>query len=225
MRSRGHYFSRDPQRVPHPPRRAPRGGAALRSRAFNVAISAFVVLNVVAVLRSNRPSWAGRAIEQAVGESIGPYALYRTRYAAWLVDRYAHLSGLNNRWQMFSHQSRFNWWYGVKALTAAGRAVELDLPGLGQRRFAQRWLFDFREAKYHLNLYGNEDLRQRYARHVCRQWPAIGGDPVLGIRFQLHHQDLLDPAQARARGTHLDPEISTSTMNEFSCLMDRASKE
>jgi len=119
---------------------------------------------------------------------------------------------------MFSHQSRFNWWYGVQALSASGSVQDLNVPGVGERTFGQRALFDFREAKYHLNLYGDEDLRQRYGRYLCREVARAGGEPVHSIRFLLHHQDLLYPEEARRRGTHLEPEIFTRTLNEFSCL-------
>jgi hypothetical protein len=187
-----------------------------RRAAINALISAFVVLNLVAILRSNRPSWAGRPIERTVDGAMGPYALYRLRYSAWLIDRYAHLAGLNNRWEMFSHQSRFNWWYGVQAISNGG-SEDLNLPNVGERTFAQRLLFDFREAKYHLNLYGNEELRHRYARRVCREIQQRG-QPVESIRFVLHSQALLYPEEARRRGTHVEPEIDTRTLDEFSCL-------
>ena len=218
-----------------PPRFAPvrESVPAARSRVLDVLISAFVILNLITVLRSNRPSWAARAVESAVGDSLGPYALYRLNYTGWLVDRYAHLTGLNNRWEMFSHQSRFNWWYGIQAVGPGGIGHDLDLPGIGQRSFAQRWLFDFREAKYHLNLYGNEDLRQRYARYLCRNRREPGGAEIVGVGFLLHHQDLLYPEEARARGTHLEPDIHTQLLNEFSCgtgaslppVVEPASKE
>jgi hypothetical protein len=88
----------------------------------------------------------------------------------------------------------------------------------GNRTFAERSFFDFREAKYHLNLYGSEDLRDRYARYLCRQYPAVGGHEVRAIRFLLHHQQLLSPSEARIRGTHLDPNVYTDPLNEVSCL-------
>ena len=189
--------------------------------AGKVAISLFAVLNVATVLRSNRPSWAGQAVESAVDGTLGPSGVYHARYAGWLLDRWAHLAGLNNRWEMFSHQSRFNWWYGVQAITPDGTTVDLDLPLLGQRTLPQRLVWDFREAKFHLNLYPDARLRERYGRYLCRglahsRVPDHG--KVRTIRFQLHHQMLLSPPQARERGTHLDPNIYTQTLDEVSCL-------
>jgi hypothetical protein len=211
--------------APSPPLIADGPTAAARPRRLrllNVVISLFVVLNLLAVLRSNRPSWAGRAVDGALEETLGPYAAYRTRYVGWLLDRYAHLAGLNNRWEMFSHQSRFNWWYGIEAVTGPDTATELNVPLLGDRRTVmQRVLFDFREAKFHLNLYGSRDLRARYGRFLCRQLrdASAGQAPeVQGIRFLLYHQDLLDPAEAREQGTHLDPNIYHQTLNQVSCL-------
>ncbi len=203
----------------------PSAASTRRRLIGKTLISLFAVLNVAAVLRSNRASvvtsWASRALESTADDTLGPSAGYRLRYTGWLIDRWAHLSGLNNRWEMFSHQSRFNWWYGVQALTPDETVVELDLPLLGQRTFAQRVLWDFREAKYHLNLYADPQLRARYGRYLCRRLehsriPDHG--KVQTIRFQLHHQLLRTPEEARARGTHLDPNIYTRTLDEVSCL-------
>jgi hypothetical protein len=184
----------------------------------NVLISLFVVLNLAAVLHANRPSWASKSADAALDTVFGPSGAYRSRLAGWLLSRYEHLSGLNNRWEMFSHQSRFNWWYGIQAVTSDGTAFDLDVPLQGNRTVAQRTLFDFREAKYHLNLYGNVDLRNRYGRYLCRQFPSALGMEVRSVRFLLRHQMLLPPQEARIRGTHLDPNVYTRPLSETSCL-------
>ena len=81
---------------------------------------------------------------------------------------------------MFSSQPRFNWWFGIEAVTADG-AFELPVPLQGDRTLAQRSLFDFREAKFHLNLYSSESLRDRYARYLCRQFPIVNGQGVRAV--------------------------------------------
>jgi hypothetical protein len=200
----------------------PEPAAATRRRLLGkTLISMFAVLNIVTVFRSNRTSWASRAIGFATGGVLGEMAGYRLRYTGWLIDRYAHLSGLNNRWEMFSHQSRFNWWYGIQAVTPDQTAVDLNLPGVGQRTFAQRTFFDFREAKYHLNLYPDPTLRQRYGRYLCSGLARVrvpDHGRVEKIRFLLHHQMLRSRADARVLGTHLEPNIFTRTLDEVSCL-------
>ena len=228
MNRDGPVISDEPALAHEPARLDPSRDTAsepARSRLWGLVVktlvSCFVILNVLAILRSNRPVWAGRVVEAAVDDAFGPHALYRTRYAGWMLDRYAHLSGLNNRWVMFSHQSRFNWWYGVQAIGPDNVAADLNLPLIGERSMSQQILFDFREAKYHLNLYSSLDLRTRYARYLCRQLPVTTGTyglQVQAIRFLLHHQELLYPAQARERGTHLEPDIYTRTLNEVTCL-------
>jgi hypothetical protein len=197
-------------------------GKALASGLLSKSlISLFVVMNILAILRSNRPSWAGHAVESTAESAFGPLAVYRLRYTGWLIDRYAHLSGLNNRWEMFSHQSRFNWWYGIQGVTPDGTVVELNLPLVGERTFAERNFFDFREAKYHLNLYPNPDLRHRYGRYLCRALARVrvpDHGRVQQIRFLLHHQNLLSPEEARARGTHIEPNVYSRSLDEVSCL-------
>jgi hypothetical protein len=199
-----------------PPAR-PRVPPELRRRVLKVLISLFCVLNVATVLYANRPSWATSAVDGALDRHLSPWQAYRVRLLGWMSSRYAHLSGLDNRWQMFGRQSRFNWWFRIVAIAPDGAVNDLPLPLQSERTFLQANFFDFREAKYHLNLYADEDLRTRYARYLCRRFPVVNGATTASIRIFLHHQQLVDRATARARGTHLEPHSYARVLQEVSC--------
>src|SRR5687767_11141628 len=103
--------------------------------AKKVAISAFVVMNLTAIAYANRPSWAERLVDGTLQSSLSPQGAYRVRYLGWLAARYGHLAGLDNRWQMFGAQSRFNWRLQFRAVGVDGRTVDLPLPLQSERSF------------------------------------------------------------------------------------------
>ena len=140
---------------------------------------------------------------------------YHCKMAGWYVRRYAHLVGLDNRWQMFGRQARFNWWYVITARYADPEEIVLSLPRQSKRTFLQRTLFDFKEAKFHLNLYGSDEGRKAYARYLCRQHPTHKGAPIESITFELHYQNILEPEEAAKRGIHVDPTIHRRVLNVF----------
>jgi hypothetical protein len=199
------------------PARASRAWVAHARRAIaKVVISGFAVLNLTTVLWANRPAWAVRMGDELRNAASARNA-YRVAYAGWLLSRYAHLAGLDNRWQMFGRQSRFNWWFQIQAVDAEGTPTDLPLPLQSDRTVVERTFFDFREAKFNLNLYGIEDLRIRYGRYLCRHFPVVKGNLVRRIRITRHHRMLLPMQVARSRGTHLEPQSYATVINELSC--------
>jgi hypothetical protein len=130
--------------------------------------------------------------------------------AGWAVRRYAHLSGLDARWQMFGLLPRFDWRFEIKS-RKAGREELLPLPLQSGRTSAESLFFDFKEAKFHLNLYPDRELRRAYAASLCRRY---GSETIV---FELHHRLLNAPAEARARRGHRDGPYYGRVLDEFSC--------
>ena len=116
---------------------------------------------------------------------------------------------------MFAHNSHFNWWYVVKAQYADDAIVVLSMPDHGPRTFWQRNFFDFREAKLDLNIYSSILGRNAYSSYLRRQYPLHGDAPLTSITWELQYQNILDPMEARARGSHLEPTTSTQLLNRF----------
>lgn len=178
-------------------------------------VSAFCILNVASVLVMNQPEPFAAAKERWIAGTFTPQDAFRVRYVEWLVKRWAHLAGLDNRWTMFSTVHRFDWWYVIEAIRPAGPEV-LALPLQSQRGPLQRLFFDHKEAKIHLNLYGNPEWRLGYGRYLCRQL-AAAGDPAGFVVFQLHHQTILPREEAVRRGTHLEPDIHAQVADAVLC--------
>ena len=180
-------------------------------------ISLFAVLNLGTVLFMNRPLWLITRTNAFSASKLNPQQRYHLDYLSWLIQRYAHLSGLDNRWQMFGRQSRFNWWFEIQALYANGKTIDLPLPLQSPRTFWQSTFFDIKEAKYQLNLYPSDDLRKRYAYYLCREYPILDGAPIQQIIFNLHHQMLLTPSEALIKRKHLEDQSYSRVLNLFQC--------
>lgn len=180
------------------------GGMTLREWV----LSAFIVINLGTVMFMNRP----RIIRDAF-EGMGK----RTSYPAYLIKSYAHAVGLDNEWQMFGRQSRFDWWYTINGLYSDGQRAKLPLPNQSQRSFIQNYFFDYKEGKYMLNLYGLEELRLRYAHYLCRQYPMKDGAALEGIEFELTTQQFYTMKEAGEHNTHLNGPRNTQTLNRFPC--------
>ena len=184
---------------------------SVSERFRRLSISAFVVLSLFCVLLSNRPP---RLIDWEEGalDSIDPNIAYEARNARWLVEEYAFFAGLNNRWQMFGRQSRFNWWFTIEATYGNGSPILLPVPGQTERSLWRAALFDFKETKLALNLYGDPQAREAYARYLARQYPERDGQPIRAIAFLLHWQPLRSREEASATGTYLGTLVSTQVM-------------
>ena len=180
-------------------------------------ISLFVVFNIFTILFMNRPMFLSNALNKTLDSYQNPQLAYKVRYFFWLIKRYAHLVGLDNRWQMFSKQTRFNWWFTITANYKDFEKVLLPLPRQKKRNFFESEFIDFKEGKFYLNIYNNEVGREAYARYLCRKYHVYDGSPIQSIVFERSYQDILPPEETRKRGRYLDPNITTEVINTFQC--------
>jgi hypothetical protein len=181
-------------------------------------ISLFIVLNILTLLVANQPpafvDWKQRTAEAL----LGPQPAWVLRYGEWLIRRYAHIVGLDNRWMMFSRLPRFDWWFVIKAKHRDWTHEVLPLPRQSERSFGQRVFFDFKEAKLHLNIYNYPQARRAYGRHLCRTTGERTGTVPLAIVWERHYQDILERSEAAASGTHLDPEVRSEVIQVVECV-------
>jgi len=168
------------------------------SRLKKTVVSIFVVASLLTVLYMNRPGVFALSSDAAYPVLLGD----------WVIQEYAFLAGLNNQWQMFGRQSRFNWWYVIKARYADGTDVVLPLPLQSDRSFWQSTLFDFKEIKLQLNLYPRPEAREAYAYYLARQYPTKDGQPINWIYYELQWQMLMPREEASRTGTHVYPQVS-----------------
>ena len=165
----------------------------------------FVLINALAVTVINRPAWF-KSSSDPVNRLV------------WMARVYAHWAGTDARWEMFSYMYRDDW-----QLIFKGRASDnpnesvLALPLQSQRSFWDRWLFDFKEAKIRLNMYGDKKLRQRYARYLCRQSKLNNAAPLKYVACDLESQPLAPRILALAMGQHALGFKKTTRFDEVAC--------
>lgn len=180
-------------------------------------ISIFCCLNLFTVFFINRPvtllNWSNQAIDTHLTEMNA----WRIGYVSWLVQRYAHLTGLDNRWEMFSYAHRFNWMYVFIAHYSDSSGIILPLPLQIDRSLIQSMFADFREAKFHLNIYADHGARAAYADYLCRQYSLRGQAKITSIVIELHIQYLRDRKLAEELNQHLDPSPQVQIVDTFAC--------
>jgi hypothetical protein len=178
----------------------------------------FMVVCFATIAFANRPPTLAAAVDQRLTETLAPMAVWRIHYAGWLVRRWAHLVGLDNRWQMFGRQSRFNWRYEMVGHYGDAGERLLPVPLQSSRTAFQDLVLDFKEPKLHLNLYSDEPRRERYAQYLCRQFPTLHGAWMEEVVIDLAWRPLRSRAEASRTGDHLEPEEYTEPLDAFPCI-------
>lgn len=174
----------------------------------------FLFLNLTAAVYANRPLF-GKTLQEARSQQPETEGEYYRLYFGWLIESYANEVGLDNRWQMFGHQSRFNWWYRIEAVYASGEAVLLPIPGQSERTWFERTFVDFKEAKFALNIYVSRAAREAYAQYLARRFPERNGSRIQKIMWKLAWQNIRSQEEAAEKGSHLEPETGEQTLDVF----------
>lgn len=191
---------------------------SIPSRWKRRLISMFVLVNLLTVLWINQPESFCDTKSKWLDRWLPPSDAYRFRYAGWRWSQYAHYTGLDNRWQMFGRQSRFNWWYDIRAIYSDGvreSTVLLPLPNQSARTVLQRTLFDLKERKFELNIYLNPLARESYSRYLARQYPTKDGMQIQSVRWHLGTQGILPPDVAVAENRLHEDTVHVQLLNEF----------
>ena len=141
---------------------------------------------------------------------------WNIRYADWMIDHIGFGMGLKNYWRMFAPVDRFNWYMKFIAIHENGDEKLLPLASQMDRNVWERNFVDFREAKFHLNIYSNKRGQEFYARYLCRKH-SDSRNPITSIRIDLDSKNILSPEKAKELGTTLDPVMQTKVWGNFSC--------
>ena len=186
--------------------------------AWKAIISMFCCLNLGTVLFMNRPFWLMEDTSRFINGHFSPMTAWRSGVASWWVQKYAYLAGLDNRWRMFSYAYRSNWWYVFVGRYSDSSSVTLPPSPSG---LLERDFFNFREAKFHLNIYANPSAQAAYADYLCRTYGRIDGHAasatLQSITLELHYQGYLDREEALRVGTHLEPNSHSMVKDFFRC--------
>jgi hypothetical protein len=197
-------------------------GAAMEPQGYPLwkrcLVSCFIVLNFTTVAYVNQPEVTKTATKEWSRQHLTRYQDYSVRKSIWYLSYYGHLLGLDNRWQMFGRQSRFNWWFIVRGEYGQGDAAQLKLLPIPQqttRSLLQRLVFDLKENKILLNLYSRPFGRECYSRYLARQTPEYAGVPIRAVQWELAHQKIRSPEEAiQLRKLRYD-HVHVRTLNRF----------
>ena len=173
----------------------------------------------------NLPDEVPKYLFNKVDQKFDVNTAYQIKYSEWCLRYAAHIAGLDNKWQMYGGQSRFNWRFVIVGTYRQGgelRDVILPLPRQSERTFWQRKLFDIKEAKFHLNIYNDQLARETYARYLARQYPMNANAFLDRVRFELHIQYILPPMVAVREQKLLEDQTISQVISDFDVTQDIA---
>ncbi len=195
------------------------------SRLMKIVLSLLTVVILGTISWCNLPEeYINDWIERAERVST-PETSYRLRVADWGIRYGGYVSGLSSKWQMYGGQSRFNWRYVISAIYTddegnRSEEIVLPLPRQSERTWAEEKLFDFKEAKFLLNIYSDELARETYARYLARQYPQWNGRTISSIRINLVTQNIIPPIVAVMEQRLLEEKQEYRLVNEFDVSME-----
>jgi hypothetical protein len=150
----------------------------------NIFIAAFLAMNFLAVVSS-----------QILPLNFKFQREFENLRANHLVQQYAYYTGLNNRWAMFSTIADFNWELIFTGISSESKFTVWKYPD-PESKYSQSYRFyEIKSAKFHLNMYGNKNLRHRFAVYLCRK--NVG---VTAIQVSIKYATLNPPNLALASG-------------------------
>jgi hypothetical protein len=196
---------------------------ALPPRWQRIALTITTVVIFSTIAWCNLPAAAHQACYGWCEKNLPVQLAYRMRQGEWYARYAAHIGGVDNRWQMYGGQSRFNWEfhiYGEYGDEAERVNVLLPLPRQSERSLFTRWIVDFKEAKFYLNIYNDEIGRECYARYLARQYPEHQGKVLKNIRFDMQIRYILPPYVAVSKQKLFEDEYSTFTRDRFAVTND-----
>ena len=183
-------------------------------------ISLFILANLWVMIATNAslalPTIAPSVYSPDRDETIIYRASWYIGRTDWWLNHLGWIVGLKNYWRMFSPVDRFNWYMVFSAVHVDGEETKLPLANQIKRNFWQRNFTDFREAKFHLNIYNAATAQKYYAQYLCRKYQNQG-NPISAIKIELKSQNILSPDQAKMRGVYLEPRIDSREWGRFEC--------
>lgn len=195
----------------------------LPPRWQRIALTLATVAVFSTIAWCNLPAAAHQACYSWCDKNLPAQLTYRLRQSEWCARYAAHVGGIDNRWQMYGGQSRFNWEFQIYGEYGDGSEridVLLPLPRQSERSLFARWVVDYKEAKFYLNIYNDEIGRESYARYLARQYPEHQGRELKNIRFDMRIRYILPPYVAVSQQKLFEDDYSTFTRDRFAVSDD-----
>ncbi|MBL7664799.1 MAG: hypothetical protein JNM93_06665 [Bacteriovoracaceae bacterium] len=100
------------------------------------------------------------------------------------IRTFAYSVGMDNAWQMFSYIYRHRWYSKFYAVDELGQERLLPLALQSKRTFWQKNFFDFKQAKFLLNIHNDMDRQEDYLNYLCMTFPQIN---KIRYYFEIQH--------------------------------------
>ncbi len=162
------------------------------SRLVKWILSAFIVLNIVTLLAMNRPDAMATWLSQKTQSDCSPTTAKLLNDIPDGLYWFAHKAGLNVKWQMYSYLQRYDFTILAVGIDANGNAVLLPEPLQSERSLFDRFVTDFRETKYQLNIYQYPTEQAYYLSYLRRHYPTLHGMPTRSVRLDLQYRMFVD---------------------------------
>lgn len=146
---------------------------------------------------------------------------YRFALLVWQLDRIAWFCGLSTHWRMFAPPPKSHWYYSVWAIMDDGSQEWVPLENQGARSWLQRQFLDFREVKFHLNIYNRPEALDAFAQHLCGKLTR-NGKRAAAVRFTLLSREILPLRVALEQGEYYGPQTVTE-FGTYKCSFPSAS--
>jgi hypothetical protein len=178
-------------------------------------ISLFCVLNLGAVLYANVPAGLATRAQRAVA-GLDPQGQACAGCAAWLLGRWAHLTGLGARWQLFGPLPSRDYTLSLTARWPDGTTSRLPTSPW-RRTGLLSVLTEHKQDKIDLNLAWNAATRDAWGRSVCRWLAATTGRAPAAVAFTMETRAIVPRAQAAATGVVHGPPDPTQELAVVDC--------
>jgi hypothetical protein len=179
-------------------------------------ISLFCLLDLAAALYANAPIGPATRAARAAERWLGPDGAARAASAGWALGRFAHLTGLGARWQLFGPLPATDYVLVLRAQWPDGRERTLDRPPW-RRAGLLGPVVDHKQSKIETNLINRPLTRAPYGRYVCRWLLARGEAPPASVSFTLEHRAILRRADAARYGVARGADFPAAVLETVPC--------
>lgn len=142
--------------------------------------------------------------------------VHHVKRVDWQLNYLAWAAGLKNYWRMFSPVDRMNWMMKFYGNYSDGSKVLLPLPHVTNRNFWQKYLVDFRETKFYVNIYNNKTVQNYYAEYLCKKYSNFGGN-LVSIQSELDWSPILSPQETNQLNSYPEPYTYTRSLDSYKC--------
>ena len=191
----------------------------VKNISIKILISLFIIFNLFCVILNNTERfWLNSYTQYIANNNNHSSLIYTIDYRIWQLRVYSYVAGLNSRWSMFGKQSRLNWKPHVQAYYKGNQVITLPIPlHSSQRNFFEKYVIDFKQAKFQNSLYGEKYVRKAYANYLCERYPLHDSQHIKSIQYSITWKNIKSLQDAIETKVHYETGIHKDIWETFLC--------